>query len=160
MKPKLSNMNNSRPKFLFFSFILMLTFVLTACGGQAVQNDSQPIDNPVEEVSEAESESANADSGAVDPASISFSNDVQPIFEQYCTRCHGDSKADEGLILLTYASTMAGSDNGEVIVVGDPGNSLLAQMIVNGEMPKRGAKPNAQEIQVILDWIKAGAKDN
>ncbi len=160
MKLKLSHLNNSRPKFLFLSIFLILTFVLTACGGQAAQNDSQPIDNPVEEVSEAESDSASGDSGAIDPASISFANDVQPLFEQYCVRCHGDSKADEGLNLLTYASTMAGSDFGEVIVVGDPDNSLLAQMMVNGEMPKRGAKPNAQEIQLILDWIKAGAKDN
>jgi hypothetical protein len=160
MKFNLFQLIKFRSKFLILGFILILTFVLTACGGQAAQDENQSTDNPVEDVSGAESEVTGGDAGAVDPASISFVNDVQPVFEQYCVRCHGDGRVDEGLNLLTYAGIMAGSDNGEVIVAGDPDNSLLAQMIVNGEMPKRGAKPNPQEIQVILDWIETGAKDN
>jgi hypothetical protein len=162
MKTKISQAKNFRYKYIFLCVALLLTFILTACGGQAAPDDNQSIDNQVAAATEApqDSTSNNSSDNAIDPASISFANDVQPLFIQYCTRCHGDGRLDEGLNLLTYADVMAGSENGAVIISGDPDNSLLAQMVVDGEMPKRGAKPSAQEIQVILDWIKAGAQDN
>jgi hypothetical protein len=62
--------------------------------------------------------------------------------------------------LNTYENLMAGSENGPVVVPGDSAGSLLVDMISSGEMPKRGDKLTADEIQTISDWINAGAPNN
>lgn len=93
-------------------------------------------------------------------SAMSFQADVQPIFKQVCSKCHGGEKTEEGLSLLTYADVMRGSDNGPVIVPGDAANSLLAQQVEKGEMPKRGPKLLPKQIQAIVAWINAGAPDN
>jgi mono/diheme cytochrome c family protein len=90
----------------------------------------------------------------------SFQRDVQPIFNQICVKCHGGDEVKEGLSLKTYAEVMQGSDNGPVIVPGDPANSFLIDQIVKGEMPKRGPKLLPKQIQAIVDWVAAGALDN
>jgi cytochrome c5 len=49
-----------------------------------------------------------------------------------------------------------------VIIPGDPEKSLLAQMIQgkgSQMMPPQGGM-SSDEIQAILDWIAAGAKNN
>lgn len=60
----------------------------------------------------------------------------------------------------TYESLMAGSQNGPVIVAGSARESLLAQKILSGKMPKRGQKLTAEQVQIIIDWINAGAENN
>jgi hypothetical protein len=42
--------------------------------------------------------------------------------------------------LTNYENIMAGSDNGPVVIAGDADNSLLVELIVEQEMPKRGPK--------------------
>jgi hypothetical protein len=66
----------------------------------------------------------------------------------------------KNLNMETYESLMTGSQNGPVIVAGSARESLLAQKISKGEMPKRGPKLTPGQIQIIIDWINAGAKDN
>jgi hypothetical protein len=162
-----------------FAAILVLSLALAACAGQAGPSAETPASG-IEVTAEAEvaetEEPAPASTATPtteveapsDPpqseepvqTEVSFTKDVLPLFDKYCIRCHGGNKVEEGLSLTTYAEVMAGSQNGSVIIAGDPGNSLLAQMIVDKEMPKRGAKPNSAEVQTILDWIAAGALDN
>lgn len=60
----------------------------------------------------------------------------------------------------TYQALMAGSQDGPVITPGDASESLLVQKIASGEMPKRGPKLTPEQIQVIIDWINAGAQNN
>jgi hypothetical protein len=91
---------------------------------------------------------------------VSFQRDVQPIFDQICVKCHGGEEVKEGLNLKTYAEIMLGSNNGPVVVAGDPANSLLIDMIKQGKMPKRGPKLLPKQIQAIVDWVAAGAPDN
>jgi hypothetical protein len=55
---------------------------------------------------------------------------------------------------------MAGSENGAVIVPGDVENSLLAELIIEQEMPKKGPKLNPVQTQTILNWIAQGAQNN
>ncbi len=91
---------------------------------------------------------------------VSFENDVLPIFQNSCTRCHGSSKAEEGLRLNTNANVMLGSEDGPVVIPGDPDGSLLLQVIIDGSMPKRGEALTPDEIEIIKAWILAGAQDN
>jgi mono/diheme cytochrome c family protein len=83
-----------------------------------------------------------------------------PIIQSRCTRCHGEDRFEEGLAMRTYAEIMAGSENGPVIVPGDPVNSLLVELITNQKMPKRGPKLTPPQVQIITEWVAAGAPNN
>ncbi|HCR69862.1 MAG TPA: hypothetical protein DIW23_00330 [Anaerolineae bacterium] len=91
---------------------------------------------------------------------ISFKNDVQPILERRCIKCHGGEFPSEGLNLESYESLMVGSQNGEVVIAGDSSNSLLFEQIESGEMPKRGSDLTAEQIELIRQWINEGALNN
>jgi mono/diheme cytochrome c family protein len=83
-----------------------------------------------------------------------------PILESRCIQCHGGDQTKKGLDMKTYESLMAGSENGAVVAPGDAGNSLLVEQLLNGKMPKKGPKLTPDQVQVISDWVNAGAKNN
>lgn len=97
---------------------------------------------------------------AIPQANISYSKDIYPILESRCGKCHMGSFTSENLNMETYDSLMAGSQNGVVIVAGNAKESLLARKILKGEMPKRGPKLTPAQVQIIIDWINAGAPNN
>jgi hypothetical protein len=55
-------------------------------------------------------------------------------------------------------------DNSPVVIPGDTVNSLLAQKILGthteGDIMPPGGKMSDTYLQIILDWIEAGALDN
>ena len=103
---------------------------------------------------------SEATSTPIDPASVSFQNDVLPIFEERCSECHGSEDPEEQLELTRYRTALIGSINGPVIVPGDPENSYLVEQIVSGQMPKRKDPLSPTQIETIIAWIAAGAPDN
>jgi len=91
----------------------------------------------------------------------SFSEQVLPIFQANCMKCHNSNTQLGGWDGSSYESVMTSGNNAPVVIPGDAANSLLAQFI-QGEgspMPPSGSLPPA-EIQVILDWIAAGAEND
>ena len=106
----------------------------------------------------AATQPANAGTGAA--ASVSFSKDILPVMQTSCINCHGGEKISKGLDLKTYDSLMAGSQNGAVLVPGDAAQSKLIQSVQSGKMPKRGDKLTAEQIQLLVDWVNAGATNN
>jgi len=132
--------------------------------------DQLPIDEPVPPPSETDDEQAGGDSGTEpkpteEPAQaeISFAANVSPILDNYCVDCHGD---DGGWDAETYESVMNTGDNSPVIIPGDVEGSLLAQKITGTQEEGKAMPPspypplNDELIQLILDWIAAGAPDN
>lgn len=99
---------------------------------------------------------------AAQPASntVSFVNDIKPIFDNRCIKCHGVERVKEGLDLQTYEKLMAGSRNGPVIEPGNADNSYLVQQIIEGKMPDRGEPVTPDELQLIIDWVNQGALNN
>lgn len=97
---------------------------------------------------------------------VSFANDVLPIFQQRCAECHGatdengEVRTEVSLNLIEYERVMAGSEFGTVIEAGDPANSFLLDMIVDGTMPEQGDPVPEEEIAIIRAWIEAGAPNN
>jgi len=127
------------PRFFAIPALLVVAvIVLTACGAPA------PVALPPHTPS----------------ATVSFSKDVLPILQNSCVNCHGGEKISKGLDLKTYASLMTGSQSGAVIVSGNAANSMLVQSIQSGKMPKRGGPLPAAQIQLIMDWVNAGAQNN
>lgn len=92
---------------------------------------------------------------------VSFANDVLPIFETSCIKCHGGADGEKGeLNLTTYEKVMQGGEEGSDIMPGDAANSLLHQMINTGKMPKRASKLSQEQIDLIGQWINEGALNN
>jgi hypothetical protein len=95
---------------------------------------------------------------AGEPAVPTFATLVSPILQQHCAECHGSLG---GWNADTLDSVLTTGDHAPVVVLGDPDGSLLVQKI-RGEqaeglpMPPSGLMSD-YEIQVIVDWIQAGA---
>ena len=62
--------------------------------------------------------------------------------------------------MRSYEEILAGSDNGPVIVPGDVENSLLVELVASKEMPKSGPKLTPPQVQIITNWVAAGAPNN
>ncbi len=90
-----------------------------------------------------------------------FAADVLPILSDMCVLCHGTAG---GWSSESYEAVMTTGDHAPVVLPGDPANSVLAQKILGTHsfgaiMPPSGPMSEA-DIQIILDWILAGALDN
>lgn len=94
------------------------------------------------------------------PGIASYSQDIAPIFDSRCAKCHGSSKQDGQLDLSSFNNLMAGGKTGQVIIPGNADGSKLILMVSSGKMPKKGAKLSKEQIQLLKDWVNAGAENN
>jgi len=143
--------------------LTFLALIITACGGQPTQTlPGSAASTQLTPIPTSANTTTNTASSAAQASGVgvSFAKDVMPIFQNNCINCHGGEQMKAGLDLSTYAGLEAGSFNGPVIVVGNSTGSFLVQQVVNGKMPKRGSKLTAEQIQVISNWIDAGALNN
>lgn len=93
-------------------------------------------------------------------SAVSFQNDIMPLLYGHCTSCHGTEKISRNLDLRTYEAMMKGSQNGAVVVPGNSAESSLITLIIEGKMPKRGAKLSEEEKDLFIQWIDQGALNN
>jgi len=89
---------------------------------------------------------------------IGYVEDIQPLFERSCSACHSAAARLMGLQTTTYRTLMEGSDNGVVVIPGDPDASKLWEMIGQGKMPLTGPLPH-DERQIVYEWILQGAAE-
>ena len=164
-------MFSKKVKFVLLLFIVGL---LSACASNATQAPASHATENVVPATAAPQTQAPTNSAAAASTSapvaqntpagsvsaVSFSKDIVPILDNKCVNCHGADRIEEGLKLQTYNDVFAGSKNGAVVVPGDASNSLLAELVANHKMPKRGAKLTDPQVQLIIDWINQGALNN
>lgn len=94
-------------------------------------------------------------------ALISFKNEVLPILQSRCVKCHGGQKTEKGFNVTDYPHLMAGAgSDGPMLVAGDAAKSKLIQMVQSGKMPKMSARLLPAQIQILIDWINQGALNN
>jgi len=91
--------------------------------------------------------------GVILAQQVDYQTQIQPIFNENCTNCHGSSG---GLALGNYDELMSGGNSGDLVIPGDYQNSILWQRIDSGEMPPGGNISNAQ-LELIETWIMQGA---
>lgn len=167
---------NHRPFTHTLLAVMAVAVLITACGApaEAATEPAVPatpttvVEQPTSTTAaatDAPTEVSVAPTAApteapVTGASVSFTHDIMPIFETTCLKCHGVEKTEKGLDMQTHAALMAGSERGAVVVPGDAAGSRLAELVMNGKMPKRGTKLTAGQVQLIVDWINAGAPNN
>jgi hypothetical protein len=89
---------------------------------------------------------------------VNFAQQVAPILERHCIRCHQPGNTKSQISLATFADLAAN----EYVVPGDPQGSYLIDLITAGDterpaMPKEGAPLSDDEISVLRTWIAEGA---
>ncbi|MDA1054382.1 MAG: PSD1 and planctomycete cytochrome C domain-containing protein [Planctomycetota bacterium] len=90
------------------------------------------------------------------PPPPSFEKDVLPILAQKCHDCHGADVQEAKLDLRTLSAMIQGGESGPAIVSGDPGGSLLVDLLARDQMPPEGSeKLTATELASIRRWVKA-----
>jgi len=94
---------------------------------------------------------------------ISYDRDVRPILSDNCFSCHGfDGKSRQADLRLDSADAVAAATG--VIVPGQPDASSLIARIDSGDVdelmppPESGRQLNAQQRQVLRQWVAEGAQ--
>ncbi len=110
-----------------------------------------PTDTPIPTQTEV-----GATPGTSAPASAStWDSAIGAMLQTKCGACHGSS-ATAGLNLSTYADALKGGNSGPVIIPGDSDNSLLVKKQLAGG---HYGQLSADELALVIDWIKAGAPE-
>ena len=101
-------------------------------------------------------------------STVSFAEDVFPIFKGRCVDCHhpgGQGYEASGLDLTTYEGVMKGTKHGAMVVPGDPDSSNLMWLLdwrasPQLRMPHGTKKLSTCDRNEIRQWIREGAKNN
>jgi len=85
----------------------------------------------------------------------SFTGDILPILNIKCNNCHAGNTPSGGIRLDMHTEVIKYVNDGRLMgsIKQETGSTVSA-------MPKNGSKLPACEIQVIQDWIDAGALNN
>ena len=131
-------------KFIFFVLLFGSLFIYWGCKDSITADQ---IDNLV-----------------IPDSNVSYSRDLQPVFNLHCTNCHGNGQIDGGISLTSWSNTTA---DPSVVFPGYPNNSILVWSIQAkpnvSPMPPMDSpyKPlNANQVNGVITWIKEGAKNN
>ena len=108
---------------------------------------------------------------------VSFSDDIQPIFQASCVACHDKSAegyASSGFSLSDYESVMKGTNFGPVVIAKSSISSTLYLVIASKTSPEihmpphhdnalaegRGVPLSEHQIEMVQKWIDQGAQNN
>ena len=97
-------------------------------------------------------------------ADASYFKDIRPVLQRSCQGCHQPNVKSSGLDLTTFEGLMAGGKGGAPLKPGaSAGDSLLVKYLTGEMKPQMplGQPPLPREqIDLVRDWIAAGAKDD
>ena len=92
---------------------------------------------------------------------VDFVEDVRPIFERACYRCHGPDKQKSSFRLDRRRAAIKGGELGAAIVPHKSAASPLIRYVAGLEpgleMPPEGPRLTAKEIGILRRWIDDGA---
>lgn len=96
-------------------------------------------------------------------ADVDFNNDVKPILEFTCVRCHNGEKAKGKLRLDNKEAAFKGGEDGKVIIPGDAAKSPLyanTQLPQDDDkkMPPKEENLTKEQADTLKNWITQGAK--
>lgn len=96
-------------------------------------------------------------------AGPSYHREIRPILQKHCQACHQPASKSAGLDLSTYAALLAGGSRGPAVVANQPDESLTVRYLtgaVQPQMPLGKPALAKEEIDLIREWIRAGALDD
>ncbi len=144
--------------------IVLVALIAAACSSSAptaepAQSDATSSAVMAEATATvAQDQAAPTDTTVADTdaqATVRFSQDVWPIFEEFALAAHGGKG---GVFLESYDDIM------KYVVPGDPENSMLYKVLIGDGVqrmppPPEDPLPDAM-IQTVYDWIAQGALNN
>ena len=97
----------------------------------------------------------------VEEPQVSFKDDIQPILAERCAipGCHAAPGAG-GLDLTAYDTFKKGGNGGAAFAAGNGKGSIVVRRIDGGGMPPIPPPLDADQVQLFIDWIDAGAENN
>ena len=88
---------------------------------------------------------------------VVFSQDIKPILDASCIKCHGRGRAKGGLQIDTRETLLKGGESGAAIALGRSEDSLLIELVagVNPDnvMPQKGTRLTPDQIGLLRAWI-------
>jgi hypothetical protein len=101
---------------------------------------------------------------ASDRKGVTYAQDIKPILEKACFKCHGPEKAKGKLRFDSLEAALKGSEHGKVIEAGNSAKSgmihAIARLSEDEAMPPdgKGSPLTKQQVGLIRAWIDQGAK--
>src|SRR5947199_886128 len=94
---------------------------------------------------------------------VQFSRDIRPILNQNCVPCHGGVRQKNGVSFIYREEALGTGKSGRrTIVPGKPDDSELIARVSSknpeARMPYHGPPLTQQQIELLRQWIKEGAK--
>jgi len=87
-----------------------------------------------------------------------YAKQIAPLLAAKCGRCHGEKTQKSELNLGSPAGIQMGSESGPVIEPGKPDESLLFELVHDGEMPPdEDDRLSPEEVEILRAWIASGA---
>lgn len=91
---------------------------------------------------------------------IDFKNDIQPIFESHCIKCHRPERAEAKLSLHRYEAALRGGRSGKPIMGGTVETNEILRRVkskdVNVRMPLEMPALSEDEIDRLTRWVEQG----
>ena len=90
---------------------------------------------------------------------VTYQDQVLPLIEANCSKCHNADKKKADLDLTSYQSALQGSGSGSVVVSGNPDASKLWKALTHAEepnMPPNRPRLPEKELQIFKQWIAGG----
>ncbi len=95
---------------------------------------------------------------------VTYSTDIQPIFEKSCFKCHGSEKQKGKLRLDSLEAVLKGGEDGKILEAGSSAKSpmvfAVARVDEDEAMPPadKGKPLTKEQVSLIRAWIDQGAK--
>jgi len=86
---------------------------------------------------------------------VSYSADIQTIWDKGCTGCHGVGKTPPD---LTAANSYNALTTGGFVDTASPDQSIIYTCMISGG--SMAPYTNAADASTVLVWLQQGAKDN
>src|SRR5436853_1343981 len=90
---------------------------------------------------------------------VTYQDQVLPLVEANCSKCHNADKKKADLDLTSYQGALKGSGSGAVVVSGNLDGSKLWKAVTHAEepnMPPNRPKLDDKELELFKKWILGG----
>src|SRR5438874_405617 len=87
---------------------------------------------------------------------VTYQDQVLPLIEANCAKCHNADKKKADLDLTSYQGALQGSGSGPVLISGNPDNSKLWKAITHAEepnMPPNRPRLPDKDLAIFKQWI-------
>lgn len=93
-------------------------------------------------------------------AAVDFAHQIVPVLRKHCAECHMGDKKKGGFSMNDRGSLMTGSENGSVVDLKTPHESLLLKVLTTEDedtrMPPKGAGLSSEEVVLVRQWLAEG----